>query len=398
MIPKINRRIAIKWTLQSTALLGLGTLGQSVSGDHTLRLRQIDEPEIDGSTAWFDVENWEVEGRAYRETAKPFDRFPAKAEASLRKAVWDLSRHSAGMVARFATDSPVVKVRYQLSSPRLAMNHMPATGVSGVDLYARTEGGDLRWVNVSRPTKTSVEATLANGIDSLSRSNSEPESREFALYFPLYNGVEKLEIGIEKSAKLKPMSARKKPIVFYGTSIMHGACASRPGMSISSILGRRLNCPVVNLGFSGNGKMELPVADLIGELDPSVIAVDCLPNMNGKLVSERAVPFVKRLRKYHPEIPILLVEDRAMTNSVFYQRSKDFHQQNRASLEAAYQSLLGAGENNIFYLDGQKLLGSDGEGATDGSHPSDLGMVRYADAYEPVLRSMLKGKRNQGTR
>ena len=395
---KISRRVAIKWTLQSTALLGLGTLGQSVSGDQTLRPRQMDEPEIDGSTAWFDVVNWEVEGRAYRETAKPFDRFPAKAEASLRKAVWDLSRHSAGMVARFATDSPVVKVRYQLSSPRLAMNHMPATGVSGVDLYARTEGGDLRWVNVSRPTKTSVEATLANGIDSLSSSNSEPEFREFALYFPLYNGVEKLEIGIEKSAKLKPMLARKKPIVFYGTSIMHGACASRPGMSISSILGRRLNRPVVNLGFSGNGKMELPVADLIGELDPSVIAVDCLPNMNGKLVSERAVPFVKRLRKYHPEIPILLVEDRAMTNSVFYQRSKDFHQQNRASLEAAYQSLLAAGENNIFYLDGQKLLGSDGEGATDGSHPSDLGMVRYADAYEPVLRSMLKGKTDRRTR
>jgi len=92
------------------------------------------------------------------------------------------------------------------------------------------------------------------------------------------------------------------------------------------------------------------------------------------------------------------VEDRAMTNSVFYQRSKDFHQQNRASLETAYQSLLAAGENNIFYLDGQKLLGSDGEGATDGSHPSDLGMVRYADAYEPVLRSILKGKTDRRTR
>ena len=112
--------------------------------------------------------------------------------------------------------------------------------------------------------------------------------------------------------------------------------------------------------------------------------------MNGKLVSERAVPFVERLRKYHPEIPILLVEDRAMTNSDFYQRSKDFHKQNRANLKAAYQALLAAGENNVFYLSGQELLGTDGEGATDGSHPSDLGMVRYADAYEPVLRDMLK--------
>ncbi len=383
---KINRRVAIKRTLQATAMLGVGTIGQSVLGNSGSWKSQVPNLKIEDSIAWFDVSKWEVEGRAYQETSKPFDRFPAKAEATLRKAVWDLSRHSAGMVARFTTDSPLVKVRYQLSSPRLAMNHMPATGVSGVDLYAKTEGGEMRWVNVSRPTQTSVEATLANGINSL------PESglREFALYFPLYNGVEKLEVGIQKSSKLKPMPARKKPIVFYGTSIMHGACASRPGMSISSILGRRLNRPVVNLGFSGNGKMEIPVADLIGELEPAVIAIDCLPNMNGKLVSERAVPFVERLRKYHPEIPILLVEDRAMTNSVFYQRSKDFHKQNRANLKAAYQLLLAAGENNVFYLSGQELLGTDGEGATDGSHPSDLGMVRYADAYEPVLRDMLK--------
>lgn len=386
-MPEINRRMAIKWALQSATMLGLGTVGQSAGMNFSLGGGQFDEPRIEGSTAWFDVSNWEIEGRAYQDTAKPFDRFPAKAEPSLRKAVWDLSRHSAGMVSRFATDSPVVKVRYQLSSSRLALNHMPATGVSGVDLYAESELGGLKWVSVSRPTKTTVEATLANGIDSL----TESKLREFALYFPLYNGVEKLELGVLKSSELKPRLARKKPIVFYGTSIMHGACASRPGMSISSILGRRLDCPVVNLGFSGNGKMELPVADLIGELDPSVIAIDCLPNMNGKLVSERAVPFVDRLRKYHPQIPVLLVEDRAMTNSGFYQRSRDFHQQNRASLKSAYQALLAAGEKNIYYLGGQTLLGSDGEGATDGSHPSDLGMVRYADAYEPVLREILKG-------
>ncbi|MDA7904497.1 SGNH/GDSL hydrolase family protein [bacterium] len=390
---KINRRIAMKRTLQSTALLGLGALWQSGTPTSALGFSERFVPSIEDSTVWLDVADWEVEGRAWKNTSKPFDRFPAKAEASLRKAVWGLSRHSAGMVARFSTDSAVVKVRYQLSSSKIAMNHMPATGVSGVDLYAETDGGELRWVNVSRPTQTVVEATLASGVDSL--PDSAP--REFALYFPLYNGVEKLEIGIREGSELKPMPARKKPIVFYGTSIMHGACASRPGMSISSILGRRLNSSVVNLGFSGNGKMELPVADLIGELDPSIIAIDCLPNMNSKLVSERAVPFVQRLRQFHPETPVLLVEDRAMTNSVFYQRSRDFHKGNRASLKAAYQSLLAAGEKNIYYLDGQELLGKDGEGATDGSHPSDLGMVRYADAYEPVLQDLLEGKGTQET-
>lgn len=390
---KVNRRVAIKRTLQSSAILGLATLWQSVPSKFVLGKAERIDPSIEDSTDWVDVADWEVEGRAWRNTVKPFDRFPAKAEAVLRKAVWDLSRHSAGMVARFSTDSPVVKVRYQLSSSKLAMNHMPATGVSGVDLYAETKGGEMKWINVSRPGQAIVEATLANGIDSLPDS----ATREFALYLPLYNGVQKLEIGIREGSELKPMSARKKPIVFYGTSIMQGACASRPGMSISSILGRRLNCSVVNLGFSGNGKMELPVADLIGEIDPSVIAIDCLPNMNSKLVGDRAVPFVERLRKFCPQTPILLVEDRSMTNSVFYQRSRDFHKENRASLRAAYRSLLAAGEKNIYYLDGQKLLGNDGEGATDGSHPNDLGMVRYADAYEPVLRDLMAVSGNAGT-
>ena len=158
---KINRRVAIQRTLQATAMLGAGAIGQSVLGNSGAWKSQAPNSKIEDSIAWFDVSIWEVEGRAFQETAKPFDRFPAKAEATLRKAVWDLSRHSAGMVARFTTDSPLVKVRYQLSSPRLAMNHMPATGVSGVDLYAKTEGGEMRWVNVSRPTQTSVEATLA---------------------------------------------------------------------------------------------------------------------------------------------------------------------------------------------------------------------------------------------
>ena len=346
---KINRRIALQRTFQSTAMLGLGALWQSSNAKVASGFSDCFEPSVEDSTAWFDVSGWEVEGRCWADTAKPFDRFPKKSEALLRKAVWSLSRHSAGM--------------------------------------------KMRWVNVSRPTQTMVEATLANGIDAL----PEAAPRQFALYLPLYNGVEKLEIGIRKGSELKPIAARKKPIVFYGTSIMHGACASRPGMSISSILGRRMNCAVVNLGFSGNGKMELPVADLIGELDPSVIAIDCLPNMNSKLVHERAVPFVQRLRTYHPKSPILLVEDRAMTNSRFYRGARDFHKGNRASLKAACDILLDAGDNNIHYLSGKDLLGSDGEGATDGSHPSDLGMVRYADAYEPVLRSLLTGKGNLKT-
>jgi lysophospholipase L1-like esterase len=112
--------------------------------------------------------------------------------------------------------------------------------------------------------------------------------------------------------------------------------------------------------------------------------------MNETTVSERTVPLVKKLRATHDKTPILLVEDRSFTNSEFFPHRKTHHQKSRAALKKAYAELTDAGVGNLYYLDGDYLLGEDGEGATDGSHPSDLGMLRYADAYEPVLRAILK--------
>ncbi len=179
---------------------------------------------------------------------------------------------------------------------------------------------------ITKVKKASVNTTLARGIDVLENG----AARNFSLYLPLYNGVEKLEIGVPEKFSFLPIVARKQPILFYGTSIMHGACASRPGMSISAILGRRFNRPVTNLGFSGSGKMEIELAELIGELTSSVIAIDCLPNMNAKLVKERAVPFVRKLRELQPDVPIVLVEDRAFTNSRFFRSRRNHHQASRA--------------------------------------------------------------------
>jgi lysophospholipase L1-like esterase len=161
-------------------------------------------------------------------------------------------------------------------------------------------------------------------------------------------------------------------------------------MAFPAIVGRRLNRPTINLGFSGNGRMEAEVADLLAEVDPCAYVIDCLPNMDNKTVSERAVPLVKRIRQTHPETPLLLVEDRSYTNSQFFPQRMAHHLESRKALRAAYATLKADGVKNVFYLNGEGLLGSDGEGATDGSHPNDLGMMRYADAYEPVLRAMLK--------
>lgn len=338
---------------------------------------------------WHDPRDWGVEGRGWSDTARYYDRLPARAERRVRQAVWDLSRHSAGMLTRFRTDAAEIHVRYRLLSDRIAMPHMPATGVSGVDLYARDEGGSDRWVAVARPAAQDVTQRLAAGLDL--RLGAEP--RLFTLYLPLYNGVERLEIGIPKGARFEPVGPPSgvgaRPIVFYGTSIMHGACASRPGMAIPALVGRALGLPTLNLGFSGNGRMEKEVGEFLAELDAGLYAIDCLPNMTADQVRERAVPLVRQLRESRPETPILLVEDRTFTNAGFFRSTRVRHQDSRQALREAYQALRASGVRRLHLLKGEELLGDDGEAATDGSHPSDLGMLRYVEAYLPALRNAL---------
>lgn len=341
----------------------------------------------DAELDWYNVQDWGVEGKGFAECERYYDRLPTAAKAEVRDAVWSLSRHSAGMLARFETDARDIHVRYDLFSGRLDMNHMPATGVSGIDLYGRNEDGEDRWIKVTRPDSQHIEQKLFSGIDP--RPSGQP--RLYTAYLPLYNGVNQLEFGVPRGSTFKPVAPRnEKPIVFYGTSIMHGACASRPGMSISALLGRRYDIPTINLGFSGNGRLELEVGKYLAQLDPAVYCIDCLPNLQGPQVAERAEPLVKLLRQSRPTTPIVLVEDRTYTNAPFFQSSRDRHAASRQALRTAYKNLKAAGDNHLYYLEGDIQLGDDGEAATDGSHPNDLGFMRYAEAYATVLDPLLK--------
>lgn len=372
---KLNKYSRRRFTSQLTK--GVITLGVSPSlfSQKPLLL----EDEID----WYNAKQIGVEGKGWTNTKRYFDRLPSKAKGMVREKVWNLSRQSTGMSIRFITDSPNIYVRYNLHLDRLAIPHMPATGVSGLDLYAQDGQGIDRWVGVVKPDNKEIDTTIAKDLI--------PGSRRYTLYLPLYNGINSLQIGVLKDKYFQALSPRiEKPIVFYGTSIMHGASASRPGMAFPSILGRRLRRPIINLAFSGNGRMEIEVASLLAELDPCIYVIDCLPNMNESTVSERTVPLVKKLRESHNKTPILLVEDRSFSNTIFFSKRKMRHQTSRNALKKSYQELSNAGVENLFYLDGDYLLGLDGEATTDGSHPSDLGMMRYADAYEPVLRNILK--------
>lgn len=331
--------------------------------------------------AWQDVEAWPIEGRAFTDRKAPYDRLPVRAEAVVRKQVWDLSRDSAGMMLRFATNSPSLSVRYALTRSRLEMAHMPATGASGCDLYGH-DGKGWRWIEVTRPGKQQVEAKLFEG------AGRTP--RRFQLYLPLYNGVEKLELGIEEGAELTPLPPREgKPILCYGTSIMHGACSSRPGMAWPSIVGRALDRQMLNFGFSGNGRMEAEVAQFLVELDPAVFLIDCLPNMSPQQVAERAGPLLRQIREKHADTPILMVEDRTFANAWFHGKRASDHEERRKALRDAVAKAQADGVRGVHLLGGADLLGDDGDGTTDGSHPNDLGMTRQAAKVTEALRALL---------
>lgn len=346
----------------------------------------IAERTADG-VCWVDVEKLRVEGRAWPvdQLEAPYDRFPARGKDVLRGPVWGLSHHSAGMRVCFQTDATSIAARWHVRFENLAMDHMPSTGVSGVDLYGKV-GNRWEFAGVGRPTRfPDNNNTLV--------SNMTPELREFCLYFPLYNGVTSVQIGLPADAQLLPAPAypagHEKPVLFYGTSILQGGCASRPGMAYPSILGRWLERPHYNFGFSGNAQLEPETAALLAELDPCAYVLDPMPNNAAEHVVSRFEPFVQMLRKAHPTTPIVLVDNIVYQQSSFDQKRLANWSSKNAEMAALFQRLRAAGDNLVYHVPGDNLLGRDTEATVDGTHGTDLGFMRLAEAVYPTLRQIL---------
>lgn len=359
----------------SLPLLCLALLAVPVSAAEVVPQKAALSP--DGKTLWFDCKSLVVEGKGWSDTQSFYDRLPARAEGKVTPAVWSLSHHSAGMCIRFMTDAPTIQVRWALlPNAGLAMEHMPATGVSGVDLYSRDKTGQWFFVGNGRPSDPVNTATF-----------SPPAGQPHLLYLPLYNGVTSVEIGIPREHTLSqpahPDPARPgqpKPIVFYGTSITQGGCASRPGMAFTAIVGRKLDLPVINLGFSGSGQMEPAMADLLAELDPSAYVLDCLWNMSQEMVETRVEPFVRTLRAARPDTPIYLAEDCTIWN-VSTAKGK--------AVRELRDKLTAGGMKDIYFISNHDMLGEDREGTVDGCHPNDLGMMRQSDTFTKAMAPLL---------
>lgn len=335
------------------------------------------------SLVWQDVRDWGVEGRGWDASQLRcfYGRLPARAKKSLPEIVWEQGHSPTGLSTRFATDATEIHARWELRSSQAKESMMTPGAYSGLDLYALARTG-WRWAGAA-PIISSrrVQACLTKEMPA--------RQRTLQLYLPLRNPVVRLEIGVPREARFEGLAPRaRKPVVYYGTSIIHGACASRPGMAPPSILGRKLDRPVINLGFSGNAKMEPAMAGLIAEIAADAFIIDPFPNMPPPLIRERAETFLCMLCHARPRTLVLLVNTpRVMDwNKPFWQR--DQRAKDREIVRAC-RAAREAGCENLVYAPVANLLGEDGEGTVDGIHPNDLGCMRLA---EHVLGMLLAAR------
>ncbi|NRB46842.1 MAG: SGNH/GDSL hydrolase family protein [Saprospiraceae bacterium] len=359
--------------------------------------------QVSGGMNWrnpvdqdFDV----IEGQGWgNETESPFDRLPLRAKETVREPVWNLGKNAAGVLLRFRSNASEIQVRYQVSGPH-ALPHMPATGVSGLDLYTIDSDGDWHWVRGRWNFADTITFRYAN----LRPNDSyHKHGREYRLYLPLYNQVTWLEVGVADSNEFEFLPTRmEKPIVVYGTSIAQGACASRPGMAWTSILGRKLDRPLINLAFSGNGRLEDAISNLLVEQAPKLYILDCLPNLvNPKLypaeeLKGRIISTVRKLKRTHPNIPILIADHAGYTDGAVVPGRLTSYERVNEIQQATYQILLKEGHTELHYITKEEF-NLQVDDMVDGTHPNDLGMQHYAEAYEKAIRKILQEPKGESS-
>ena len=339
----------------------------------------------------------EINGLYRPQETEKFLRMPEEYihHEGLIDGVRQLIHHTAGGRIRFATDSPWVVVLVEVSDVIEGTNMSPA-GHSGVDVYLCQRGNrDYRYRKTIMPEKM-IEDTdrFYQGLFRFSNYDTYNQ-HEVMIHLPLYNGIEKIYIGIQETAALYAPVAYEisKPVCFYGDSITHGGCASRPGNNYPNHLSRWLNCDFINLGFSGSGAGEPAMADYIGSLELSAIVINLeLRACDTELFRKLHYPFYARIRAQQPDTPIILMSRSGFPKIPKYGPDvRNFVESNRIIMETCQRGWA-EGDRNLYYIDGEQTFGTADQDActVDGTHPNDLGFYRMAEGIRPVLSKVLK--------
>lgn len=322
-------------------------------------------------------EPFEIYG-VYMEEGK-FRRLPENVAEKTTPGVLRLHANCAGGRVRFRTDSPYVAICAEYGSIG-DMSHFPLTGSAGFDLYINCEEGE-RYVHTFAPPRVTVDTKKIEAIHNFEKVRMY----DVTINFPLYSEVEKFYIGLDENAKVEAPTPyiNKKPIVYYGSSITQGGCASRPGNCYQAYVSRRFNCDYINLGFSGSARAEDAIIDYIKGLDMSIFVYDYDHNAPSvEHLENTHEKMFKAIREIHPDLPIIMMSaPRWFLN--------DTMQKRRDIIEKTYKNAVAAGDKNVYFLDNRKLMAlCENNGTVDNCHPTDLGFFSMAKAVGDVIEKI----------
>ena len=353
-----------------------------------------DEPEK--PWRYVDAQDLRVINKGWKETLRPYTRIPAWLQDSVRPDLWERAQCSSGIGVRFATNSSRIGIRYGLLW-NTHMLHMADTGLKGTDLYVfEDEGNGWRHVNTNRPRVNNTdekicEATYVSNLDTTRMT-------EYMVYLPLYDGVNFVEIKVDEGADITSGSPdlidASTRIVAYGTSILQGGCASRTGMAATNIMSRDLNCEVVNIGISGEGKMDACMARAMAQIpDVDIFLVDPVPNCTEMMCDTLTYDFVNILRQARPDVPVVMLEGPIYPYARYDSFFRNYLPRKNAAFRRNYDRLKAENPENLYYVTSDYLDGIEDDGTVDGIHLTDLGFRHYADKLTPILRNILNTKK-----
>lgn len=339
---------------------------------------------------YVDAQDLRVINKGFTDTERTYARLPKWLEDSVRPTLWERQQCASGIAVRFATDSKRIGVKYNLFY-NAHMAHMADTGIKGTDLYIFEGDSEWRHVNTNRPylkdkdTKM-CEATYVENLDG--------KMHEYMVYLPLYDGVDNLKIKVDSGAVITPgrvdLISSDNRIVAYGTSILQGGCASRTGMSPTAIISRELNCEVINLGFSGEGKQDPCLARAMAAIpDVDIYLIDPVPNCTEMQCDTLTYDFIKILRTARPEAKIVMLEGPLYPYSRYDSFFGSYLPKKNAAFRRNYERLIAEDPRNLYYVTSEGLDGPEDDGTVDGIHLTDLGFRHYADKMTPILRALL---------
>lgn len=342
-----------------------------------------DKPELRYENAL----GFRIVNKGFANTAEDFTRLPVFMKDSVRDQLWWLAGCSTGIGIRFSTDSRRIGARYNLRYD-FSMMHMAMTGIKGTDLYRLDDDGKWHYVNTARPIKDSVQHKIYV-------ENLDGKMHEYMIYLPLYDGIKWFEIGVDSTATLqKPQvdnPRRGKRIVCYGTSVMQGGCATRTGMTQTTMLQRDLNVEVVNLGFSGEGKQDYCMARLMAQIEDVICyVIDPVPNCTKDMCDTLTYNFIKILRDAKPDVPIVMVEGLTYPYAKYDSYFRDYLPQKNEAFRKNYERLKKENKKNLYYMTTDGMTGFEEEGTVDGVHLTDIGFRAYTQKLEKILKKILK--------